>query len=68
MAAEEKSFAFARVGNKRIALVVCPMARSNNANTECLVCGSGMETIQACHLRCPNCGSEMTCGEKGIVW
>jgi predicted RNA-binding Zn-ribbon protein involved in translation (DUF1610 family) len=39
-----------------------------DSQTACLVCGAKMETIQACHLRCPNCGSEMTCGEKGLVW
>lgn len=43
------------------------MAQEDSQMT-CLLCGSKMETIQACHLRCPNCGSEMICGEKGLVW
>lgn len=29
----------------------------------CTRCGTQMEQIQACHERCPNCGSELTCSD-----
>jgi len=29
----------------------------------CIKCGAEMENIQACHQRCPNCGSELTCSD-----
>jgi hypothetical protein len=27
-----------------------------------------MIAIQACHLRCNNCGAELTCSDKGHFW
>jgi len=30
---------------------------------ECPTCGFTMKKLQACHLRCPNCGAERTCGD-----
>jgi len=35
---------------------------------ECMRCGFEMKNMTACHLRCPNCGSEMDCSDKGGVW
>ena len=35
---------------------------------ECPRCGFIMAHIQACHLRCPNCGAELTCSDKGMFW
>jgi len=34
----------------------------------CQICGYTMETIQPCHLRCPNCGATQDCSEKGLTW
>ena len=34
----------------------------------CLVCGHMMFKMQACHLKCPNCGAEMDCSDKGFIW
>jgi|ETNvirenome_6_85_1030632.scaffolds.fasta_scaffold222553_2 predicted Zn-ribbon and HTH transcriptional regulator len=31
----------------------------------CSMCNFEMHEIQRCHLRCPNCGSELTCSD---VW
>ncbi len=42
--------------------------KRNRSGIACLVCGNAMEALQACHLRCRNCGAEMTCGDKGAVW
>jgi len=29
----------------------------------CEKCGEEMEELQVCHLRCPNCGNELTCSD-----
>lgn len=34
-----------------------------NDELVCLVCGEEMDKLQECHLRCPNCGSEITCSD-----
>ena len=34
----------------------------------CDRCGETMKEIQPCHLKCFNCGAEMDCSEKGLVW
>ena len=34
----------------------------------CFRCGYDMTQIQVCHLRCLNCGTEMDCSDKGLVW
>ena len=34
----------------------------------CPICEQKMIPIQACHLRCNNCGSELTCSDKGHFW
>ena len=34
----------------------------------CMKCFADMEEISPCHLRCPNCGMEMDCSDKGSVW
>gem|GEM_PF-1341471 len=43
---------------------------NSNADSEieCPRCGFMMAHIQTCHLRCNNCGAEMTCSDKGSVW
>lgn len=35
---------------------------------ECYRCGFKMTPIQPCHLRCNNCGTELTCSDKGSFW
>jgi transcription elongation factor Elf1 len=35
---------------------------------ECPRCGHIMTNIQSCHLRCDNCGAELTCSDKGGFW
>ncbi|MCL5404287.1 MAG: hypothetical protein M1125_00385 [Candidatus Marsarchaeota archaeon] len=35
---------------------------------KCLLCGHSMLRMQACHLKCPNCGAEMDCSDKGFIW
>lgn len=32
-------------------------------NSICVRCGNEMTHIQACHERCDNCGSELTCSD-----
>ncbi len=47
------------------------MAESMSEEREdvvCPVCGYSMEYLQACHVRCPNCGAELDCDDKGIIW
>ena len=34
----------------------------------CPICDNIMEHLQTCHLRCMNCGAELTCDEKGTTW
>jgi hypothetical protein len=34
----------------------------------CPICENKMIAIQSCHLRCNNCGSELTCSDKGNFW
>ena len=34
----------------------------------CPKCGSVMEYVQECHLRCMNCGAELDCSDKGWAW
>ncbi|MGB7952698.1 MAG: hypothetical protein WCF23_01855 [Candidatus Nitrosopolaris sp.] len=35
---------------------------------ECPRCRFKMTSIQPCHLRCENCGAELTCSDKGSFW
>ena len=35
---------------------------------ECMRCGFEMAEYSACHLICRNCGSELTCSDKGSFW
>ena len=35
---------------------------------ECIRCGSIMGEITVCHLKCLNCGAELTCSDKGNFW
>ena len=35
---------------------------------ECIICGSIMGEITVCHLKCLNCGAELTCSDKGNFW
>ena len=35
---------------------------------KCFICGHNMKSIQSCHLKCLNCGSEMDCSDKGWTW
>jgi len=35
---------------------------------KCFICGNNMKSIQSCHLKCLNCGSEMDCSDKGWIW
>ena len=37
-------------------------------NSQCPKCGYLMTSLQACHLRCENCGAELTCSDKGLYW
>ena len=30
---------------------------------QCLRCGHEMESLQACHTRCANCGAERDCSD-----
>ena len=41
---------------------------SKEKNIECLRCGFIMTYIQTCHVRCDNCGAELTCSDKGSFW
>ena len=34
----------------------------------CPRCDFKMISIQSCHLRCNNCGAELTCSDKGYYW
>ncbi|WP_172602328.1 hypothetical protein [Candidatus Nitrosocosmicus franklandus] len=34
----------------------------------CIRCGSPMGQLSACHLKCLNCGAELTCSDKGNFW
>jgi hypothetical protein len=34
----------------------------------CMKCFDIMEEMSPCHLRCPNCGCEMDCSDKGGIW
>jgi len=36
-------------------------AEHKSTKIECIRCGSVMGEITACHLKCLNCGSELTC-------
>jgi len=42
--------------------------RLQRNNIECPRCGFTMTYIQACHVRCHNCGAELTCSDKGSFW
>jgi hypothetical protein len=35
---------------------------------QCFICGFEMKSIQPCHLKCLNCGSEVDCSDKGWTW
>ena len=34
----------------------------------CDRCGNDMIAITVCHCRCPNCGAEYDCSDKGTTW
>lgn len=34
----------------------------------CPTCENIMSNLQSCHLRCNNCGAELTCSDKGFIW
>jgi len=34
-------------------------------SVHCELCNYEMKELQRCHLRCPNCGSELTCSD---IW
>jgi len=34
----------------------------------CDRCGYDMVAITVCHCRCPNCGAEYDCSDKGTTW
>ena len=36
--------------------------------TLCPICKNKMISLQTCHLRCNNCGAELTCSDKGYFW
>ncbi|HSF00039.1 MAG TPA: hypothetical protein VLA48_04010 [Nitrososphaeraceae archaeon] len=36
--------------------------------TICPICKNKMTYLQPCHLRCDNCGAELTCSDKGYFW
>ncbi|HEY7108648.1 MAG TPA: hypothetical protein VH415_04390 [Nitrososphaeraceae archaeon] len=38
------------------------------SDVKCPICESTMIPIQACHVRCQNCGAELTCSDKGSYW
>ena len=40
----------------------------NKEITICPICENNMIAIQVCHLRCNNCGAELTCSDKGHFW
>ncbi len=43
--------------------------KSNDEDVhKCLVCGYEMVKMQACHIKCVNCGAEMDCSDKGFIW
>ena len=38
-------------------------SRGKTTSEVCFQCGFLMEELQACHLRCPNCGAHMDCSD-----
>jgi predicted RNA-binding Zn-ribbon protein involved in translation (DUF1610 family) len=42
--------------------------KKKEAKHMCPKCDFEMGSLSACHLRCPNCGAEMDCSDKGSVW
>ena len=34
----------------------------------CPICDTIMTDIQACHLKCLNCGAQLDCSDKGSYW
>ncbi|WP_269799402.1 hypothetical protein [Candidatus Mancarchaeum acidiphilum] len=44
------------------------MEKDHDEEEHCLICGHKMVHVQACHLRCPNCGAVMDCSDKGVIW
>jgi hypothetical protein len=40
----------------------------NEWSCQCPRCGHVMTRLQTCHLRCKNCGAELTCSDKGLYW
>lgn len=51
-----------------MALVNREKEKEQVTERKCLRCGFTMINIQSCHLRCENCGSELTCSDKGSFW
>jgi len=41
---------------------------AKDLDVDCPRCRFKMTSIQACHLRCSNCGAELTCSDKGNFW
>ena len=42
--------------------------KPKKTKVECIRCGSIMGEITVCHLKCQNCGAELTCSDKGNFW
>ncbi len=42
--------------------------KKQKLKVECIRCGSIMGEISVCHLRCPKCGAELDCSDKGNFW
>lgn len=43
-------------------------AKNQKHKVECIRCGTIMGELSACHLRCPKCGAELDCSDKGNFW
>lgn len=44
------------------------MEAEQKQSVECPRCGFEMKNMTACHLRCNNCGAELTCSDKSFYW
>lgn len=42
--------------------------KKESLKVECIRCGSIMDEISVCHLRCSKCGAELDCSDKGNFW
>ena len=53
---------------RKISQVQSEKKKEDEEERRCFRCGFAMFSIQSCHLRCENCGSELTCSDKGLFW